>query len=87
MKTLSLESLDFQKEKLLICCNVIRKRLKNVDLNLDKKKGIRTDRYTAGNLLLEERSFLMRSPKTISPAYLKYIQKEEWYSKAVRSFP
>ena len=84
---MDLETLGFSKEKLLVCCNIIRKRVKDVDNNLDKKKGIRTDRITAGNLLLEERSFLMRSPKNISPAYLKYIQKEDWYQKAVQSFP
>lgn len=43
-KQCSLEGLGFLKEKLLICCNIIRKRLKSVEHKLDKKKGIRTDR-------------------------------------------
>ena len=72
---------------MFVCCNILRKRLKDIDNKLDKRKGIRTDRVTAGNLLLEERSFLMRNPKNISPAYLKYIQKEEWYQKALHRFP
>jgi len=65
----------------------VRKRLKSNDDKLDKKKGIRTDRHTAGTISIEERSFLLRSPNNISPAYLKYIQKEEWYLKAICSFP
>jgi hypothetical protein len=83
----SLQDLGFLKEKLLICCNIVRKRLKPVDDKLDKKKGIRTDRHSAGTVLLEERSFILRSPKNLSSAYLKYIQKEEWYLKAISSFP
>ena len=75
----SLQDLGFLKEKLLICCNIVRKRMKCVEDNLDKKKGIRTDRTTRGTILVEERSFLLRNPKTISQAYLKYISKEEWY--------
>jgi len=78
-KPYSLQDLGFLKEKLLICCNIARKRMKDVDGDLDKKKGIRTDRTTRGTILIEERSFLLRSPKTISQAYLKYISKEEWY--------
>lgn len=70
-----------------MCCNIIRKRLKVVEDKLDSKKGIRSDRHTAGTITMEERSFLLRSPKTISQAYLKYIQKEDWYSKAVTRFP
>ena len=65
----------------------MRKRLKPIDCKLDKKKGLRTDRTTAGTLTIEERSFLLRSPKNLSPAYLKYIHKEEWYCKAVHRFP
>jgi len=65
----------------------VRKRLKLVDDKLDKKKGIRTDRHSAGTILIEERSFILRSPKNLSQAYLKYIQKEEWYLKAISSFP
>ena len=44
----TIQELGFLKEKLLICCNIVRKRLKPVDHKLDKKKGIRTDRATAG---------------------------------------
>ena len=61
--------------------------MKDVDDDLDKKKGIRCDSYTVGTILVEERSFLLRSPKQLSQAYLKYIQKEEWYQKAVSRFP
>ena len=82
-KQASLQDLGFLKEKLLICCNIVRKRLKSDADKLDKKKGIRTDRTTVGTILVEERSFLLRSPKNLSQAYLKYIQKEEWYCKAV----
>lgn len=47
--------------------------MKDVDDDLDKKKGIRCDSYTVGTILVEERSFLLRSPKQLSQAYLKYI--------------
>ena len=47
--------------------------MKDVNEDLDKKKGIRTDRATVGTILVEERSFLLRSPKSLSQAYLKYI--------------
>ena len=82
-----MQDLGFLKEKLVICCNIMRKRLKPVEDKLDTKKGIRTDRMTAGVILIEERSFLLRSPKNLSAAYLKYIQKEDWYIKALSSFP
>ena len=59
----SLQELGFLKEKLLVCCNIVRKRMKDVDDDLDKKKGIRCDSYTVGTILVEERSFLLRSPK------------------------
>ena len=65
-KQTSLQELGFLKEKLLVCCNVIRKRLKNTEEKIDKKKGLRTDRITAGTILVEERSFLLRHPKNIS---------------------
>ena len=29
----------------------------------------------------------MRSPKNISAAYLKFIQKEDWYGKALQKLP
>lgn len=63
---MSLQDLGFLKQKLLICCNVVRKRLKPTEDKLDKKKGIRTDRGTAGTILVEERSFLLRHTKNIS---------------------
>ena len=65
-KTTNLQELGFLKEKLLICCNVIRKRLKSTEEKIDKKKGLRTDRVTAGTILIEERSFLLRHPKNVS---------------------
>ena len=65
----------------------MRKRLKKVDHKIDKKKGIRTDRISAGMIMMEERSFLLRSPKQLTSAYLKYIHKEEWYLKAINIFP
>ena len=85
--TCSLEILGFLKEKLVVCCNIIRKRVKDIDFKLDKKNGIRADRQTQGKLLYEERSFLMRKAKNISPAYLKFIQKEDWYNKALGKLP
>ena len=78
----TLENLGFLKEKLLVCCNIVGNRLKPVDHKLDKKKGIKTDRITAGEITMEERSFLLRSKKQLSSAYLKYIRNEEWYCKA-----
>ena len=80
---LSLEEVGFLKEKLLVCCNILRKRMKDVDIDLDKKKGITVDQTTVGTILVEERSFLLRDPKTLTPGYLKYIKNEDWYSKAV----
>jgi len=77
------ENLGFLKEKLLICCNIVENRLKPVDHKLDKKKGITTDRITAGMIMMEERSFLLRTSKQLTQAYLKYIHKEEWYCTAV----
>ena len=79
--------MGFGKEKLLVCCNIVRKRLKEQDDQLDKKLGIRVDRITAGELILEERSFLLRTPKNLTQAYLKYIHKEDWYCKAMAKFP
>ena len=76
---MTLQDLGFLKEKLLICCNILRKRMKDQDEQLDKKHGIQVDRMTAGELILEERSFLLRSPKNITDAYLNFIHKEEWY--------
>lgn len=84
---MSLQDLGFLKQKLLICCNIVRKRLKPMEDKLDKKKGIRTDRATAGTILVEERSFLLRHAKNLSQAYLKYVGKEEWFTKATRKFP
>ena len=52
---INLQDLGFQKEKLIVCCNIVRKRLKNVDEDLDKKKGITADRTTVGTVLVEER--------------------------------
>ena len=66
----------------MVCCNIVGNRLKPVDHKLDKKKGIMTDRITAGEITMEERSFLLRSKKQLSTAYLKYIRNEEWYCKA-----
>ena len=75
--------MGFIKEKLLICCNIMRKRMKNMDEDLDKKKGIQCDRTTVGIILVEERSFMLRNPKTFTPGYIKYVKKEDWYLKAV----
>ena len=30
---------------------------------------------------------MTRHPKQITPAYLKYVHKEEWYMKALKKFP
>ena len=71
----------------MISCNIVSNRLKPVEHKLDKKKGIVTDRITAGVITMEERSFLLRNPQQLTLGYLKYIHKEEWYCKAVQSFP
>ena len=52
---LNFEDLGFLKEKLLVCCNIVQKRLKTFDEDLDKKKGITVDRTTVGTVLVEER--------------------------------
>ena len=75
------------KEKLLICCKIVGTRLKDLHAKLDKKKGINADRATIGKIKTEERSFILRSPKQITPAYLKYVHKEEWYQKALSKYP
>ena len=75
------------KEKLLICCKITGTRLKDQTAKLDKKKGITADQATVGKIKTEEKSFLFRSPKQITPAYLKYVHKEDWYQKAQYKYP
>jgi hypothetical protein len=79
--------LNFSKEKLLVCCNLMQKRLKQPDDKLDKKKGIQFDRLTIGKLTTEEKAMILRQGKQLTPAYFKYIHKEEWYQKIKRKNP
>ena len=37
------------------------------------------DKYTLGKVSSEEKSFLLRLEKSITPAYLSFIHKESWY--------
>ena len=81
------DSAKINKEKLLICCKIVGTRLKDLHQKLEKKKGITADRATMGKIKTEERSFILRGPKAITAAYLKYVHKEEWYEKALRKYP
>jgi hypothetical protein len=55
--------MGISKEKLTICCNIIRKRLRNIDQKLDKKKGITYNKDISGKISVEERSFLLKPQK------------------------
>ena len=86
-KKFNSERANISKEKLLISCFIIMKRVRNIDNKLDKKKGIVYDKDMAGKLSIEERSFVLKDTKQLTEAYLKYIHKEDWFLKAKRKFP
>ena len=86
-KVFDSERTGISKEKLLISCFLILKRVRNIDNKLDKKKGIVYDKQIAGKLSLEERSFILKDSKSLTDAYLKYLHKEEWFLKAKKKFP
>lgn len=77
----------FIKEKLLVCCFITKRRLKQPEEKLDSKQGITFDKNNQGKVTNEEKAFLMRPEKQITPAYIKYIHKEEWYAKLKQKFP
>lgn len=40
-----------------------------------------------GKITTEERAFLLRPEKQLSDSYIKYIHKEDWYTKLRRKLP
>jgi hypothetical protein len=69
---------SFIKEKLVVCSNLVLRKLKEkqVDARLDQKQG--SDKVITGlELNMKEHSFLFRASYPAS--YLKFIKKEDWY--------
>ena len=73
MKAFDSERAGIGKEKLLICCHIVMKRIRNIDNKIDSKRGIVYDKEIAGKLSIEERSFLLKDHRQITEAYLKYV--------------
>ena len=73
MKVFDSDRAGIGKDKLLICCFIVMKRMRNIDNKIDSKRGIVYDREIAGKLSIEERSFLLKDHRQITEAYLKYI--------------
>ena len=75
------------KQRLIICCNIIRKKSKPWDKIIESRKGIRDQHSFPGKIKPEEKSFLAKTDKQLTPAYQKFIKKETWFQKAKKHFP
>ena len=78
---------DIVKEKLLVCCAIVKRRFKDPSARLDSKKGITHDRFSVGKVKSEEKALLLRPSKQLTDAYIKYLHKEDWYLRLKRKFP
>lgn len=70
--------MSFIKEKLVVCSNLVLRRLKEkqIDARLEQKQG--ADKVINGlELNMKEHNFLFRASYPAS--YLKFIKKEDWY--------
>jgi hypothetical protein len=75
------------KEKLLVCCALLQRKIKDPVTKLDKKKGISNGRMTLCKVTAEEKALLLRTEKQITVSYIKYLHKEDWYIKIKQKFP
>ena len=57
------EKASINKEKLLICCSIVLKRVRVADNKIDRKKGLTYDKMINGKLSVEERSFMLKDTR------------------------
>jgi len=70
-------SASFPREKLVVCCNLIERKLstKLVDECLEQK-GDKAN-YTGISIAQHEHCFILRT--AYADTYLKFVQREDWY--------